>query len=181
MRCAGAHVLNAVKDAMFGRLMRAQPGLLDERQEFRTGARDARGADASEAAKAAPREISGALCAGRPLGRPWRQQGRDAEGREDIVRESDGHADRAESDPRVLLREEMKKLGRHRQHYQACPCHRRRRHGRRHRGLVCRAGHARDAGRHEAGADRRRDQARRRAVRQDRPQARPRCAMRSIA
>ena len=40
------HVRNAVKDAVFGRLKRARPGLLNTHPEFRPGARLARLADA---------------------------------------------------------------------------------------------------------------------------------------
>ena len=92
-------------------------------------------------------------------------------GREALVRQVDGDADRAEPDPRVLPARADEEARRQRQQDRARPRHRRGRDGRRHRGLVRRPGHAGHARRHEAGADRRRDQARRRSVRQDPAQA----------
>ena len=78
-----------------------------------------------------------------------------------------------------FLREKLKGAGRRRLDRTARPRHRRRRHGRRHRRLVRVArlhGHAR---RHEGRAARQGDRARRRALRQDRPQDASRPAMRS--
>ena len=51
------HVRNAVKDAVFGRLKRAQPGLAEHDPEFRAGARLARLADAHARPKR-PRRMS---------------------------------------------------------------------------------------------------------------------------
>ena len=82
--CEERHVSNAVKDAVFGRLKRARPGLLNT--ILNSG--PARGFLGSrmrrEAAKAAPaRALSRALRADRSLGEARRRQGRDARGRED--------------------------------------------------------------------------------------------------
>ena len=81
------HVRNAVKDAVFGRLKRARPGLLNSILNFTPGARlagiaDARGSREGRAARA----LSRALRADRPLGKARRRQGRDAGGREGLVR-----------------------------------------------------------------------------------------------
>ena len=133
----------------------------------------------AEAEKAAPHEHYPAPYALIDL---WeaarRRQARDAAGRKALVRQTDGDADGAEPDPGVLPARADEEARRRRQQDRARPRHRRRRDGRRYRGLVRQPGFSRHAGRHEAGADRGRDQARGRAVRQDHAQAhrRPRRA-----
>ena len=78
-----------------------------------------------------------------------------------------------------FLREKLKGLADGDWTGQACPRHRRRRHGRRHRGLVRLERFHRHACRHEGRAARQGDRARRRALRQDRPQEHRHRAMRS--
>ena len=77
----------------------------------------------------------------------------------------------AKPDPGVLPARADEEARRQRQQRQSRARHRRRRDGRRYRGMVRRSGSAGDACRHEAGADRRRGEARRRSVRQDHAQA----------
>ena len=166
------HVRNAVKDAVFGRLKRARPGVLQHAPQSRPGARLSRHADARGGREGrAARALSGALCADRSLGEAWRQQGGDAGGRKALVRRPDGDADGAEPDPGVLPARADEEARRRRQQGRSTARHRRRRHGRRHRRVVRASGHPGHARGHEAGADRRRDQARGRSLRQDRPQA----------
>jgi 3-hydroxyacyl-CoA dehydrogenase len=139
--------------------------------EFRPGARLSGLADAPEAGKAAPREHYPAPYALIDL---WEKHGGDKAAM--LAAEKTSFANlmvtpTAQNLIRVFfLREQMKKLAAAATN-QARSRHRRRRDGRRHRGLVRRAGPAGDACRHEAGADRGRHQARRRSVRQDHAQA----------
>ena len=145
------HVRNAVKDAVFGRLKRAQAGPAQHhsRTSVRSAAFSPR-ACAREAEKAAPHEHYPAPYALIDL---WEKHGgdkaRDAARRKDLVRQADGDADGAEPDPRVLPARADEEARRQRQQDQARPRHRRRRDGRRHRRLVRQSGHAGDARRHE--------------------------------
>ncbi len=173
------HVRNAVKDALFGHLKRARPGLLNAVLNFTPVRGFLASRMRSEAEKAAPaRALSRALRADRSLGKARRRQGGDAGGGKDLVRPSDGDADGAKPDPGVLPARADEETRRQRQQGRPCPCHRRRRDGRRHRGVVRQSGPAGDASRHEAGADCGRDEARRGSVRQDHAQA-DRCARRA--
>ena len=166
------HVMNAVKDAVFGRLQRARPGI------FNTvfGLGSVRGFVASrmrrEAGKAAPEEHYPAPYALIDL---WEKHGGDRRAmlraEQAVVREANGDADRAEPDPRVLPARADEEARRQRQQDRARSRHRRRRDGRRHRRLVRRPGYAGHARRHEGGADRCRDQARGRSVRKNPAQA----------
>ena len=97
------HVRNAVKDAVFGRLKRAQPGFLNTVLNAGSGARPSRFAHADRGCEGCSgRTLSGALRPDRPLGEARRRQGRDAGRREELVRASDGDADGAKPDPGVL-------------------------------------------------------------------------------
>ena len=135
--CEERHVRNAVKDAVFGRLKRARPGLLPTILNLGPvrgflGSRMRR-----EAEKAAPHEHYPAPYALIDL---WEKHGGDKAAmlaaREALLCAADGDADRAEPDPRVLPARRDEEARRLRQQDRACPCHRRRRDGRRHRGLV---------------------------------------------
>ena len=114
--------------------------------EFHAGARLPCQPDAQRGRKGrAARALSRALRADRSLGKARRRQGGDAGGRKDLVRQSDGDADGAEPDPGVLPARADEEARRQRQQGRPCPCHRRRRDGRRHRGLVRQSGPAGDA------------------------------------
>ena len=131
------HVKNAVKDAVFGRLKRAQPGFLNTI----LNSAPARGLLASrmrrEAAKSAPAEHYPA-----PYGLIdlWEKHGGDKVAMLANEKTSFAHlmvTPTAQNLIRVFfLRDEMKKLAGERQQGRARPCHRRRRHGRRYRRLV---------------------------------------------
>ena len=83
------HVRNAVKDAVFGRLKRARPGLLNTLLSLGPVRGFARQADAQRGREGrAARTLSRALCADRSLGKAWRRQGGDAARREAVVRRS---------------------------------------------------------------------------------------------
>ena len=134
----------------------------------------------SEAAKKAPKKaLSGALCADRSLGQAWRRPQRHAEGGDRILRPAARHRHVAKSRSRVLPARQAQGPRRRPMGRPPHPCDRRRRHGRRHRGVVRVAWLHRQPRRHEAGAARRRDQARRRALRQDRPRRPPQGARRA--
>ncbi|MHC2786894.1 enoyl-CoA hydratase/carnithine racemase [Bradyrhizobium liaoningense] len=166
------HVHGAVKDALFGRLKRARPGLLARAANLGP----VRGLLArrmrAEAAKAASREHYPAPYALIDL---WEAHGGSKAAMLKAEQASFAKlmvTPTAQNyDPRLLPARADEEGRRQRQCDQARPCHRRRRHGRRHRGLVCRAGPSRLACRHEGGADRGRGEARSRALWQDHPQA----------
>ncbi len=174
------HVRAAVSDAVAGKLKssrRRRAGDGDQqlaRPQVR-GKPHAR-ADRQEGAD---RALSGAVRADRSLGAARRRQSGDAEGGDRIVRAPPGHRHVAQPGAGVLPAREAQGPRRRQMVRQARACHRRGRDGRRHRGLVRLARPHRDARRHEGRAARRRDQARRRALRQDRPQEHDHCATRS--
>ncbi len=155
------HVRNAVKDAMSGRLKRARPGLINTALNLGP----VRGLLASrmraEARKAAPEEHYPAPYALIDL---WEKHGGDKRAMLNAEKASFAKlmvTPTAQNLIRVFfLREQMKKLAGIRQQDRACPRHRRRCDGRRHRRLVRRPGYPGHARRHEAGADRGCDQAR---------------------
>ena len=105
-----------------------------------------------------------------PVGKPRRQSSGHGEGGDRVVRASDGDRHLAQSRARVLPAREAQGAGRRRLDRTACPRHRRRRHGRRHRGLVRVERFHGHACRHEGRAARQGDRARCRALPQDRPQ-----------
>ena len=137
------HVRNAVKDAVFGRLKRAQPGSLNAVLNF-APVRGLLGSRMrSEAEKAAPHEHYPAPYALIDL---WEKHGGDKSAM--LAAEKTSFAGlmvtpTAQNLIRVFfLREQMKKLAGKRQQRAACPRHRRRRDGRRYRGVVRPSGHA---------------------------------------
>ena len=94
------HVRNAVKDAVFGRLKRAKPGLLNWILNLGPVRSLLAKRMRAEAEKAAPHENYPAPYALIDLWEAaWRRQARDAAGRKTFVRETDGDADGAEPDP----------------------------------------------------------------------------------
>ena len=119
----------------------------------------------------ADRALSRAARADRSVGNPRRQRAGHAEGGDRLVRAPARHRDLAQPGARVLPAREPQEPRRRRLVRPPRPRHRRRRHGRRHRGLVRLARLHRHARRHEGRADRQGDRARRRPLRQDRPQA----------
>ena len=166
------HVRNAVKDAVFGRLKRARPGLLNTVLESRPVARLARLAHAPRGREGrAAGALSRALRADRSLGKARRRQAPRCWRPRRLVRRL-MVTPTAQNLIRVFfLREQMKKLagsGNKIEHVHVIGAGAM---GGDIAAWCAGAGHARHARRHEGGADRGRDQARRRSVRQDHAQA----------
>jgi 3-hydroxyacyl-CoA dehydrogenase/enoyl-CoA hydratase/3-hydroxybutyryl-CoA epimerase len=163
------HVRNAVRDAIFGRLKRTRPGLLNALLNFTPVRGFLAARMRREAEKAAPHEHYPAPYALIGL---WEKHGGDKAAM--LAAEKTSFANlmvtpTAQNLIRVFfLREQMKKLA---GSGHAGSCHRRRRDGRRHRRMVRRSGLSRHPGRHEAGAGRGCHQARFGPVRQDHAQA----------
>jgi 3-hydroxyacyl-CoA dehydrogenase/enoyl-CoA hydratase/3-hydroxybutyryl-CoA epimerase len=166
------HVRNAVKDAVSGRLKRAKPGPLNTVLNLGP----VRGFLASrmrrEAEKAAPHEHYPAPDALIDL---WERHGGDKTAMLAAEKISFAYLmvtpTAQKPDPGIFSARADEKTRSGRQQDRACARDRRRRDGRRHRGMVRQSGHAGDAIGHEGGADRGRHAARDRTVRQDHAQA----------
>ena len=164
-------------------MIRAKQGVHRHAPQQQPGAPPAGAAHASEAAKRAPRAHYPAPYALIDL---WVEHGGDAEAMQKAEIASFAKllvTDTAQNLVRVFfLREKLKSLADGKWSGKRVHVIGAGDHGRRHRGLVRLERLYRDARRHQAGSHRRRHQARRRALRQDRPrQHAGACATRSTA
>ena len=157
------HVKAAATAAVEGQLKTRRGGMLIELVNSTYGRKLAAKRMRTETAKKAPIAHYPAPHALIDL---WENHGGNpqdmAESGDRVVRAPDGHRYLAQSGARVLPAGEAQGPGRRRVDRAACPRHRRRRHGRRHRGLVRLARLHRHPRRHEGRAARQGDRACRR-------------------
>ncbi len=164
------HVKAAAQAAVTGKLKTRRGGVLIQLINTTPGRKLARQAHARrDREESDARALSGAVRADRSLGDPWRRRGGHAKGRDRVVRQAHGHRHVAQPRARVLPARQAQGHGRRRLCRPPRARDRRRRHGRRHRGLVRLARLHRHPRRHEARAARQGDRARGRPLRQDRP------------